>query len=466
MPNNQYGDFQTPPHLSQKVVELASRLSHIPETIIEPTCGVGSIVKAALDAYPDAAVHGIEIQAEYAEYLKSSLRGRSRLTIHNADYFTFDWDGLIARSHKPLWILGNPPWVTNTFLAANGSSNLPTKSPQAGLRGIEAQTGKSNFDISESMIRDWFSWSASCNGTLAVICKQSVARKVLLWWWKAGRRSPAARVHLIDAKREFGASVSACVLVCSFAIGSSEQVCDVYSDVDASSPSGRFGYVDGALVSDERAYRAGQHLLGAAVPRWRSGIKHDARLALELTGTAAEMRTLDGSGVCLEPSFIYPLRKGSDLKENRSARSLIVPQMNISDDRLDLQRLAPRTWSYLQSRRHIFDARRSVIYKKGGPFSVFGVGPYTFLPWKVAIGALYKELSFYVIGPEGGKPVVFDDTVYFLSFHTEEEARKALKRLEHPDVQSFLRSMIFWDDMRPVKTELLNRLNLNGIELH
>ena len=55
---------------------------------------------------------------------------------------------------------------------------------------------------------------------------------------------------------------------------------------------------------------------------------------------------------------------------------------------------------------------------------------------------------------------MFDDTVYFLSFDTEEEARKTLYFLSTESVQDFFSSMIFWDDKRPIKTSILNSLNL------
>ncbi len=439
-------------------------MSHLPETIIEPTCGRGSIVRAALEEQPQARVIGIELQSQHVQELRNSGISDERMQVFEADYFQFDWEALIDEVAKPLWIVGNPPWVTNSFLMGAGSTNLPAKSPQADLRGIEAQTGKSNFDISESMIRDWFQWAAGCNGTLAVICKQSVARKVLLWWWKRDAAAPAARIHLIDAKEHFGANVSACVLVCSFAIRGHEKVCDVYPNTDAELSESSFGYVDGFVVADVPAYKEGRPFLGTSQPRWRSGIKHDAAFALELERVAGRLRTKAGDEVDVDTTNLFPLRKGSDLRKSNSDRFLIVPNTDLSKshDELVLS-IGARTLVHLQRNREVFSRRKSSIYRKGGDFSIFGVGPYTFLPWKVAIGALYKSLDFVLIGPREDKPVVFDDTVYFLSFETESEAKAALSKLESESVQRFLRSMIFWDDMRPVKTDILNRVDLSKV---
>ncbi len=45
-------------------------------------------------------------------------------------------------------VIGNPPWVTNSRQGKNSSLNVPLKSNIYGLKGIDAITGKSNFDIS------------------------------------------------------------------------------------------------------------------------------------------------------------------------------------------------------------------------------------------------------------------------------------------------------------------------------
>jgi hypothetical protein len=93
----------------------------------------------------------------------------------------------------------------------------------------------------------------------------------------------------------------------------------------------------------------------------------------------------------------------------------------------------------------------------------FGVGDYTFSPWKVAICGLYKKLGFRLIGEVMGKPVLFDDTVYFLSFDDEQAARKTFRLLNSPAAIEFYSSLIFWDEKRPVKASILNCLNLAAL---
>lgn len=465
MANNEFGDFQTNPQLSAKVVHLLAELTGAPATIVEPTCGRGNLIKATFDAFPSSTVHGLEINPSYVAELEKRFQFQPKFVLHQANYFQFDWNDLVPRMAKPVWVIGNPPWVTNSQLMKLESTNLPKKSPQANLKGFEAQTGKSNFDISESMIRDWFAWCASCNGSLAVICKTSVARKLLQWWWKSDKVSPIARIYLIDAKAEFDVTVSACVLVCSFSGMPQQKACDVYNQTDAKRAMSRFGMIDGILVSDADAFQRARGMLGQAQLRWRSGLKHDASSVLELEEVGGEFRNKIGERISIESDFIFPLMKGSDLGSKRPStkvRSILVPQCNIGDDTGKIKHMAPKTWQYLQSHRATFAARKSVIYKKGGDFAIFGIGEYSFKPWKIAIGALYKSLNFCLVAPVDGRPVMFDDTVYFVGFDTYDEASRYFAQLHTEQVQSLIKSMIFWDDMRPVKTEILNRIDLTS----
>jgi hypothetical protein len=76
---------------------------------------------------------------------------------------------------------------------------------------------------------------------------------------------------------------------------------------------------------------------------------------------------------------------------------------------------------------------------------------------------LYKTLAFRLVGKIEGKPVVFDDTVYFLSFEQEDEARRVLDFLASTAATDLLSSMIFWDEKRSIKTSVLNSLRLEPV---
>ena len=58
---------------------------------------------------------------------------------------------------------------------------------------------------------------------------------------------------------------------------------------------------------------------------------------------------------------------------------------------------------------------------------------------------------------------MFDDTVNFLSFETEEEARFIFMLLTSTPSLEFLDSMIFWDEKRPITIDILRRLSFKAV---
>jgi hypothetical protein len=171
--------------------------------------------------------------------------------------------------------------------------------------------------------------------------------------------------------------------------------------------------------------------------------------------------------VDIEPDLLFPLLKGSDLangKVESTTRYVVVTQKFVGESTDDIQKNSPKTWKYLASHAKPLDRRKSRIYRNQPRFAIFGVGAYTFAPWKIAICGLYKTLQFRLIGEIEGKPVIFDDTVYFLSFADEQQARKIYQLLLSPPATKFLSSMIFWDEKRPIKAGILNRLDLRRLE--
>ena len=145
------------------------------------------------------------------------------------------------------------------------------------------------------------------------------------------------------------------------------------------------------------------------------------------------------------------------------SRYMLVPQRLVGEDTSRIEHEAPRTWEYLQSHADRLDGRVSSIYRNRPRFSIFGVGPYSFAPWKVAISGFYKCLEFRCIGPFEGKPVVLDDTCYFLPCNIEHEARLLLELLNSEAARGFLRSFIFWDAKRPITAQLLATLDLETL---
>lgn len=471
----QFGDFQTPDELAQATIELLRTRHQIyPDIIIEPTCGTGAFLRAALHEFPSSKIMGFDINQTYVEDAKLSVSHHSyseNVTVFTADFFRMDWSSFLAKHPGNLLVIGNPPWVTSSELSVLNSNNIPLKSNFQHRRGIDAITGSGNFDISEWMLLQQAEWLTQREGAIALLCKYSVARKVMKHVReKLGDRFSAS-MYLIDAKAFFGASVKACFFVLSTVSSPKDYLvsdCYVYKDLDANQILHRIGERDGMILKDTEKYDQWKHLFGQDQRyTWRSGIKHDCSKVMELeqVGDGLFLNGLHQT-YALEKNYLYPLLKSSDIGNCRTddcRKFVLVTQKSVGDDTCVIRDNAPNTWQYLREHDEHLNRRRSSVYRNKPPYAMFGIGSYSFKMWKVAISGLYKNLNFCLIQPIDDQPVMVDDTVNFLSFDTEEEAQFVLSLITSVPSLEFLDSMIFWDDKRPVTINILRRLSLQAV---
>ena len=467
----EFGDFQTPPGLAAAVCRRLAARGLAPGSLVEPTCGVGNLLLAALDAFPGVErACGLDVNPEHIAAARAGVAARGwagRTTLERASFFEVDWPARLAGLPEPILCVGNPPWVTCAALGALQSPNIPEKTNLHGRPGIDAITGKSNFDISEWMLRAMLTALAGRRATVAMLCKTAVARKVLAFAWGSGLDVASAELVRIDSALHFEASVDAGLLVCELGVSGERRSCAVFAGLEARAPAGAFGYRDGALVADTALYDRRSALLGDCPhPRWRSGVKHDCAAVMELRRVDGAFVNGDGEAVELEPRFVFPLLKSSDLARDGALaprRWMIVPQTFVGEETAQIQRTARNTWDYLKKHGDRLERRASSIYRGRPAFSVFGVGDYTFAPWKVAISGLYKRIEFKVVGPHAGRPVVLDDTCYFLACASSAEAGLLARLLGSAEAREFFAAFVFWDAKRPITAELLRRLDLRRL---
>ena len=466
MSRQEFGDWQTPLDLAGAALALVARLTTAaPAVVVEPTCGEGTFLLAASRQFKAARLVGYELKEGYAEAARTKLP-KSRATIHVADFFGVEWERELAALKEPILVTGNPPWVTNAILGSLGSRNLPEKRNFKGLSGIEALTGKSNFDVSEWMILRLLAALQRRRATVAVLCKTAVARRVIEFTATKGWNVRPGGLWRVDAMRHFRAAVDAVLFVCETGTAARKtKGWPIYASLDASHPVSTMAVVDGVLIADADSVARTAHLIGVCDPEWRSGLKHDCSRVMELKLEEGHWRNGLGDRVCIEDEVVFPLLKSSDVANGVVSRSraVIVPQRALGQDTASLKQRAPKAWEYLTAHREHLSARKSSIYRGQPAFAIFGVGPYSFTPWKVAISGLYKRCEFTLIGPHGGRPVMVDDTCYFLPFQSEANARKAWEGLRSPLAKDFFAGRIFWDAKRPVSKAILQRLDLHSL---
>lgn len=467
----EFGDFQTPLNLAGEIADFLKDSGEAADVVVEPTCGRGSFIHAATNAFPKAkTIYGFDINPHYVHETKSNAARHDgqRLHLECRDFFQVNWIEFFAALEGAVLVIGNPPWVTNSALGLLGSANLPEKTNFQNHNGFAAKTGKANFDISEWMLIRLLEALHRRSSCVAMLCKTGVARKALRHAWMNRLNVGRCSIHLIDAKKHFGASVDACLLVMHTGVLESSATACVYSELSFGGKIATIGLVGKELVADIDEYGRLRDIDGIRYYTWRSGVKHDAAGVMEFKRVNGHYTNGQNEECVLEPTYLFPLLKSSDIANGRMTpdRWVLVTQRKPSDDTAEVKKKAPQTWAYLEAHADALDQRRSIIYQKRPRFSVFGVGDYTFSPWKVAISGLYKNCRFDVVGEHDGKPVVLDDTCYFIPCASHKEASFVCELLNSDVCQRFLRSLVFFDAKRPLTIDVLNRIDLMRLAEH
>ena len=87
----EFGDFQTPISLAREICSLIVRIGFHPASILEPTCGTGSFLKASLETFPNVSrVLGFEINPRYVSQAQQAIAQTSHhasIDVYQSDFF-------------------------------------------------------------------------------------------------------------------------------------------------------------------------------------------------------------------------------------------------------------------------------------------------------------------------------------------------------------------------------------------
>ena len=515
------GDYQTPVPLAKQVCAYLYEVRKLrPQAVLEPTCGLGAFITAST-IFKAREYVGIELNPDYCQYCRDHLAG-DNLTIVNADILTTATRPLIHE--QPLLIVGNPPWVNQATLSALEAAPAPTRSAKDfALSGLAAITGESNFDIATAITLQLIAEYQGTNTTIALLCKSTVAIKVFQELKRRGISFTCCNLLRIDAAKAFGVDVSAVLLVVELTAQRNTPAPDICSIYDLQQPLVVLeccGYLKGRFYRQlplELATTSGLSSainattaptettkVPASAPRssaamrqqnplstdlttltaldgqcqqpWRQGIKHDCVAIMELTPqeqspSTSTITTSDqplllnnglGEHVEVEPEWVFPLVKSSHLKEpllHSWRKYVLVHQRKLHEDTAHLEQDAPLLWAYLHDHAAYFTRRKSRIYRERPAFTLFGIGDYSFAPYKVAVSGFAQQPLFCLLDGTA-RPVMTDDTCYFLSFTQWEVAYVTMLLLNSPRVQSFYGSIALHEAKRPLCKKVLARLDL------
>ena len=465
------GDFQTPRALAAMVLDRLDSLGIRSTRLFEPTCGRGHFVVGSLERpNPPQEIFGFDLQTEHLEAARSLLAGGfgAQVTLTEGDFFEVDLKKIPWKTKGPLLVLGNPPWVTTAALGRLDSANRPARISIEGLKGLDAKTGRSNFDLAEAVWIKLLTELDEPDATIALLCKTATARNVLRWMVQNSCSARSASIYRIDARRWFNAAIDACLFIVRMGPGQTIDRAEIFPDLLSNIPEATVGVVDGLLVADLTAFHLASSAFGQCPLIWRQGVKHDAADVMELIESEGTLRNGYGEVVDVEANHVFPLMKGVDLASQISStirRCVLVTQRSLGEDTATLDHRSPRLWAYLNRHANALAARKSKVYASRPAFAMFGIGGYTFAPYKVAIPGLHKRAPFRSIGPVDGQPVLLDDTCYFLACPDKEEADRITALLNGPKAQALIESLRFPDAKRPMTKTILQRIDLNRLEI-
>ena len=268
-----------------------------------------------------------------------------------------------------------------------------------------------------------------------------------------------------DAAKVFGINASACVLVIQLSEKEvSSDVCNVYDFEKPETVKSQFGYADGQFYSD--LYAETENFDGHCCFEWRQGVKHDCSKVMELTMRNGTLQNGQKENVQIEDNIVFPLIKSSMFKApiiHSFSKYVIVTQKKAREETRHLEKELPKTWEYLCDNIELFKNRKSSIYRGAPPFSIFGVGDYSYSKFKVGVSGFYKQPLFSVLYSDDEKPVMTDDTSYFICFDSYDMAYVAMLILNSDKVQGFLTSIAFLDAKRPYTKKVLERIDFDKI---
>lgn len=483
----EYGDFQTNTELANKVSFHLTTKKVSPEIVIEPTCGKGNFIIASLSQFTGIKkVFGIEIYKPYVWeskfniidfYLSNPTESKPEISIIHGSVFDFDFKTIAKEnSIKEILIIGNPPWVTNSKLGSLDSSNLPKKTNFKNHNGLDAITGKGNFDIAEYITLLMIETFQHQKGNIALLVKNVVIKNIVFDQNKNKLKIAEIEKHSIDSKKEFNVSVEASLFYCKLNCDP-EFECAEFSIYTANElrtiqrakrrkeerRNNRFGWTLKKFVSNIETYAYSKNIDGVCPFEWRQGIKHDCSSIMELDKVNGHFINGLKEEIKLESDLVYGILKSSDLKNtviSETRKHTIVTQKKVGQETNFIKYDFPKTYKYLSEHQDIFNSRRSSIYNNKPPFSIFGIGEYSFKPYKVAISGLYKTFHFTLVLPQNEKPVMLDDTCYLLGFDKLEFAVYSLILLNSQTTMQFLKSITFADAKRTFTKDVLMRIDL------
>jgi hypothetical protein len=219
-------------------------------------------------------------------------------------------------------------------LGSLNSTNLPKKTNFKNHSGLDAMTGKGNFDIAEFITLTMIETFQNMKGNLLLLVKNSVIKNIVFDQNKNRYKISAIEKHCIDSKKEFNVSVEAALFYCKLnSLPTFE--CTEFDFYNNLKSQRKFGWLNDKFVSNIDTYIHTKEIDGECPFVWRQGLKHDCSTVMELDKVNGHYVNGLNEEVKLEDGLVYGILKSSDLKNtviNQTRKFTIVTQKKVGQE--------------------------------------------------------------------------------------------------------------------------------------
>ena len=469
------GFFNTPSsiaHLLKKMTPTGR--------VLDPSCGTGELLIPQIELRAKKGqtlksilreVQGIEIDERIANEAKKNYMNTlkkfgfkisiSEIPIYCAD--ALDLDSKIIKSLEGEFdsIVGNPPWILWPNISKENQAQwkILAKEYQLSLpKGIFSRLGHSNDDVGVA-----FAMVTSCfylkhGGTATFVLKRNIMRNTtgrIFRELKVKNRDIGIKlIYDFDDIFPFGLDVGAETAIFSWEMDAKTEfpiktfvlnnnlsendfwTIELKNSLFSSSEIVPLGedhslpWIDKTLFS--KAFGRNNHEI-------RHGIKQDA----------GKVFSVDPKVLDIEKGLIFPYLKSKNIEKwkIKSYSYRIIPLKKTNEkNSLWLKKEYPKTYNYLLKNQKTLLNRKSIWLKSGEFYNAFGIGEYTWAPYKVAWCRLGFKPDFVVISTVedhtlGSKPLIPGDHFMFIPFKDKYEAYYVCGLLNSEPIQEAITAL-------------------------
>jgi len=469
----QIGAFFTPLWIAGEMVRTYGLHKAWAEgrSLLDPTAGSGHLLEALIDCCLKEEIpvtgemlgrlKGIEREEEFICDFNGRILNRYGIVLPDDVLIKGDF----LKEKIPVFdiIFGNPPWLNFTDLPEDEKEEMKDRFRQYGLveRGMKTLLGGSRIDLAALIIQKAVQDHLIPGGSgyffipLSLILNEGAHNR-----FRRGRLK--GDCFGISEIRDFGENriFKDVSTRCGFGVfrkSESGRERIPYFVMTApgkwkqntAGPAGPPGSAF-RILDDEKQPAP---IRMSSLSRPRQGINTGGRNSIFIFDSAEEcsgnMLVLKNSTrtVRLPEALIYPLITSGQFKGGITpSRYIFLPYSRqgkvLEEDEL---KLFPEVMEYLTDHRESLSERKGSMLrsmmKSDRYWSLLGVGPYTFAPWKIVWESYgRKEFKPQLFGYCGGKPWIPNQALQAsCAFESESEAKRVLSGLENPDINRILK---------------------------